>query len=850
MKTKHILFSIALGATFAACSSDDNFGIAVDNSTDAKLAIRPLVDAEITFGGITADTRFALGEGARPVWSTNDQLGACIIDVPTYTDAATYATALKAANGKAIALYNVTNYYGCNNAFVTSDGGQTWKAEHPMVEGNYLFYAPYQEGMGLRSPLEVCVPLTQDASAEKKALEDFYSGKNIVRVGYQFLAGINGTQKPSVKMHDIFAYPKFKITNNFDGYLFDAATSGATSADTYKGTMTIDKIEFYKVNKSSNRAAVTDVVVGGVLSHTDQATAPATSAASGVIAKLHEKANGFTEDGVWNVPAEMLGAKTADLLNSTKGKVTTAANQKAGRAAGMITTLNVGQTVETGKSLELYCVMPAMGFNFDTESLMAKVYVTIDGKEYVIYDGKLNANAATLSANAEAGYLFDAKGNAGLSTLTLVNGQKLPAEAIRIDADGKLVAKTGVNDLLEIKLEGGLKASTAKNVQIAVRKDNNDGKVSTNEGLIEMIQNAPNGTNWDEKTTTGTKKFTIADDNTIVINSELIDALADNNGNEGGKFAISTVVPIANDVKVTEADASASTITLESANKKTYTIKLNDAIVDNGVSTGTSKKKYVIIENATAPTAYNENSVVIVNKSDASISLASAAVKVKSLHVIKGKKLALVSTNNPFTASNIRNEGTIEVDGTISAKVGEANAELMNNGVVTVKNANAKFTVTAGEGDVTMAEGTTTVNVAIATGVNQKVIYVTTDALATTQITTAADIPSINTIEATGNATIDKTDLTKLKGIKRIQLNDTKSLTTDASCDFKGITVELLGAATWKSSSATTVISNATIELGTYNLQLTTISVNGTKTGSGKVLADGTTSFWNGGESK
>lgn len=846
MKTRHILFSIALGATFAACSSDDNFGIAVDNSTDAKLAIRPLVDAEITFGGITADTRFALGEGARPVWSTNDQLGACIIDVPTYTDAATYATALKAANGKAIALYNVTNYYGCNNAFVTSDGGQTWKAEHPMVEGNYLFYAPYQEGMGLRSPLEVCVPLTQDASAEKKALEDFYSGKNIVRVGYQFLAGINGTQKPSVKMHDIFAYPKFKITNNFDGYLFDAATAGATAAGTYKGTMTIDKIEFYQVNKSSDRTAVTDVVVGGVLSHTDQtsATAPATSAATGVIKKLSEKDNGFTEDGVWNVPAEMLKAETIDLLSSAS-TVTTAANPKAGRAAGMITTLNVGQTVETGKSLELYCVMPAMGFNFGAKSLMAKVYVTIDGKEYVIYDGNLGAGVATLSANAEAGYLFDAKGNAGLSTLTLVNGQKLPAEAIRIDANGKLVAKTGVNDLLEIKLEGGLKAAgAAKNVQIAVRKENNDGKVSTNEGLIEMIQNAPNGTNWDEEGTQGTKKFTIADDNTIVINSELIDALADNNGNEGGKFAISTVVPIANDVKVTGTDASEEKITLESANKKTYTIKLNDAVT----TAATAADKYAIIETAAA-NAFNENSVVIVNM-DATISL-SAKVKVKSLHVVKGKTLTLgVAGANEFTASNIRNEGTINVFGTISNKVGEANAELMNNHVIAVKSADAKFTVTAGKGEVTMTEGTTTVNVAIAAGADQKVIYVANAALATAQIEDAAKIASINTIRTSAlqDATIKKTDLAKLKGM-RVQLGNGRSLTTNESCDFKDITIELLGAATWKSSSATTAISNATIELNAFDLTLEKISVSGTRTGTGKVLANGSTSFWNGGPS-
>lgn len=39
MKAKHLLFTVAIGATFAACTSEDNFNIAENNATDAKLSI-------------------------------------------------------------------------------------------------------------------------------------------------------------------------------------------------------------------------------------------------------------------------------------------------------------------------------------------------------------------------------------------------------------------------------------------------------------------------------------------------------------------------------------------------------------------------------------------------------------------------------------------------------------------------------------------------------------------------------------------------------------------------------------------------------------------------------------------
>ena len=128
MRTKHFLFSMALGVAVVACSENE-LATVQENANDAKLSVRPVVDTEITLNDEGADTRFDIGTGARPVWSTNDKIGAAIIDVPTYNGAADYGTKLTAASGDVSKLYNMQQcvfynrrwrYLGCR----TSDGGR------------------------------------------------------------------------------------------------------------------------------------------------------------------------------------------------------------------------------------------------------------------------------------------------------------------------------------------------------------------------------------------------------------------------------------------------------------------------------------------------------------------------------------------------------------------------------------------------------------------------------------------------------------------------------------------------------------------------------------------------------
>lgn len=879
MRTKHLLFSMALGATFAACSSEDSFDVISNDATDAKLSIRPIVGTEIVMGGAEAETRFALGTGARPVFSQNDKLGAAVIDVPLYKSAEEYATKYAEAGKKPIALYDVVNSYGCNNAFTTTDGGKTWSAEFPMVEGNYLFYAPYQANLNFRSPLKVEVPAIQNATTEKKALEEFYDGTHIVQVGYSFLAYTkDGVQKPSVKLYNIFAYPQFTIKNNFDGYLFDSSLANAEAAKAYSGEIKVDSIQF--LNVGTSRAPKENMLVGGQLKHI-QGQGVATGANAGVINALKEKSDAtFAANGDWVDLSSALASKTSDLLDGEKGTVVSKRNNQS----GVITTAILNKTIAKGGEYSFYLVMPGKQFNFADDQLMAKVYFTVNGVQYVVNDVSYEALAnegdmAELSANASAGTLFDAKKNAGLAQLSLMPGQRVPSEAIRVvtDSEGNksYTLKTGVNDLLAINLVGGkaTKGSATLAAQAGIRAAAlNVGATKTSE-LIEMIQNAPNGTAWKEGDDADlTKGFAIAHENEVVINAALIDALAESNGNTGGSFEINTVVPIANDVKVTAVEDKSATFT--SVNGKTYDIAFTGAV--NTPAEG----KYAIV--TAAKTVSTDISGAVVIACGNTVTFETTDPKVKSLHVsTKAGSAAVISIAS--TIDNICNYGTLTASENITSKdiyngktmsvskklvapttTPATSLALTNVGTINIAASTADFTVTAGtneSGIIRMPAEKKTRGARVASTATQQYIYVTTDELTVTEATDAALYTSVNAIEATGNVNLVISEtvadpMAKFGHIRRIIAKGTSISTTgEGTFKMSGFTVEVpTGDVAWTGTDlAKTTVDGVTIKVEkTTKLTLSNATfTNSTKSGSSNsgcgIFADGTNATWNGG---
>ena len=431
MRTKHIFYSMALVAALAACTQEE-FNTPVDTNNQ-NLAVRPLLgDIQLTTDN--AQTRFALGEGdaAQPVFADGDKLGAAIMDMPLYdmTAGNTYAEKLE-SEGDVKALYQITEYYSSNNCFTLNNG--IWTVDQPMVEGNYLFYAPYSAKMQARTPLSIALPVKQDASESKAALDEFYKSGSVVRVGYQFLEAKNGEpQKPNVNMMDVFAYPLFTIQNNFSGYLVD---ENYQNAELYTGPITLDSLQVSVVNASN---VIQEMVCGGVLKHAD-ATKTGLSATEGVVGMM-KKAGKWMNSPMENYTKDLLSATTTGCAGNAGSKTDVA---KTDRKDGIITTFDFGgKALATKGSYQFYGVLPAAVYTSEdgAKQMRLTLYVTIQGKQYKV-------EQADVMVNAQSGDVTVTSGKSGVlltsdvKKITLIKGQKYPQEELNFDKEDGLSPK-------------------------------------------------------------------------------------------------------------------------------------------------------------------------------------------------------------------------------------------------------------------------------------------------------------------------------------------------------------------------------------------------------------------------
>ena len=196
MRTKHILTALAIPALFAACVADD-FNEAVTGSDMAQRALLS-EDFKLNFGG--PETRFSAGEGSSLSFSyeVGDKIGGAIIDEYHPENI---------AEGES--PYVVVPYVSTNHPFVLNEQGE-WAIEHTMVEGNYLFYFPYNENNHARTAPMYSIPVLQDLSGKdgkfdpKAAVEKYSMG-----VGAQFLD--KEDLSASLELVNIFGYLHLNI---------------------------------------------------------------------------------------------------------------------------------------------------------------------------------------------------------------------------------------------------------------------------------------------------------------------------------------------------------------------------------------------------------------------------------------------------------------------------------------------------------------------------------------------------------------------------------------------------------------------------------------------------------------
>ena len=203
MRTKHLLYTMALASIFAACTQDEFETV---NGADA-LAGRKSI-GKVTFTEAPS-TRWNVDNFNSILPEAGDGYSLLLVDVPRQ--------GLDGQHVYPIDNYELVSDVQTNYVFKTTDG-KNFNNDAELVEGNYLFVAPAQEGKLDRKTVEITLPTEQNLSlgADGK-LDPLSAIKEFAKSGYPFYIGhrflSEGGKVSQPKMLNLFAFPEITITN-------------------------------------------------------------------------------------------------------------------------------------------------------------------------------------------------------------------------------------------------------------------------------------------------------------------------------------------------------------------------------------------------------------------------------------------------------------------------------------------------------------------------------------------------------------------------------------------------------------------------------------------------------------
>lgn len=639
MKTKKLISLMAMAAVVASCSQEEFAPIGENPSV--YLGNRPTL-GNVTLG-VSPLTRMVIGENSSYnfEWENGDQIGASIIDQPiqsvvsgkdfsgeggidfsslTWTYSEYVAGVKKQIGGSgtnysaqdagltAAGFYTTVEYVSSNYPYTMDNGAFTTPAN--LVEGNYMFYAPYNEKQLMRERVNAVLPMVQDCTDEvmrttsykgtpnqqvsSTALAQFYAGtmegfeKAPVAVGYKFLeAPADGSViRPDVKMASLYAYPMITIVNDFNGYFY-GATNTSSSNTTTMATMTIDSIQIYDATSSSNLFY----------------TAPIKSAK--IAAEL-------AVDYKWDNDRFAAGSPTGDILDDNKvlnypghAENDLQKPKLAGAASALAykpnhVTCRIEKELKYGDSYHFHAILPAADYS---NNLKARVFVTINGTRYVIVPAEYTGAAdefKTFSSCEDFTFIDNVNGG---QNCVLLRGQHYPKAEITDDGTS---TKSFAGTMLTLNLKKGT-AFELNEEQIVVTT--NSG-FTDNENFIDYLNksvqrgvalteyavlNTVDRGDWktynQNSVSPSAGNFAFATDTECIIDAQLIKDLKQQTG-ESTSGAIkltlnNTSLPIAGDVKYTVSGEEYTFTTLDE-DAVTYTIKMS-----NGVTFGTVAEELV-----------------------------------------------------------------------------------------------------------------------------------------------------------------------------------------------------------------------------------------------------------------
>lgn len=532
MKTNKVLLPGMLASMmFAACANEEMIPQQNAGEPVQDLGSRPYVGVvDLNFGSQSA-TRADMGANFNDIeWTSVDKIGARIIDTRTGSKDC------HAAHNYTVSEYAWSNYrYDFN--------GGKWTSDALMVEGNYMFYAPYEPTALYRTPLQVKFPTEQKVSGltaiedyeeggvggNTSAIENFYGNTEgyTVVVGHTFLdSKENDGTKVTPQMSHLYAYPLITLVNKYEVpvMVVDEKTGNLVqklddkSNPVYEGKpITIDQITIestniyanYKVNQTSLAKALS-VDVEKVDLNGDGDTADKDECPG--IDYGFDKEN-FVTEGV-KTGWYLKNAYTAKLLDEVDTKPEKGKVDPDGK---IVIELDEPLTIPAGFGVKLNVVMPAANYIAENFKVNVRIVTVEDGK--TVYK-KFDKNSFQLTGDGVK-----------VDEFAYAISKQIPAEEYNFKANGTTEAKKSWGTLATFPLDGNLIDYTAQIIDPEGLKDNGqfygwmesikDNSTSKYEKVFETIAGVETEVNNPDAARKG--DFRLASDHTLVFNTELVE---------------------------------------------------------------------------------------------------------------------------------------------------------------------------------------------------------------------------------------------------------------------------------------------------------------------------------------
>ena len=207
MRTKHLFYTAAMAALFAACVNDDFETIGQqDNVVNDG---RPVVsDVKLNFTKGGADTRLSYeGQEIGYQWEATDEIGALLMDnvIAEYPETESLTWLEK---------YQLVNDIHTSYRFTYDVNNKVWGCDAKMLEGNYFFAYPWESYNGERRVKHSLTNQSQEGvgiDVRRKSYAD-----NQFFIGYsQIMAGTEDTEvlDSSVEMVPVLGAIQLQIVN-------------------------------------------------------------------------------------------------------------------------------------------------------------------------------------------------------------------------------------------------------------------------------------------------------------------------------------------------------------------------------------------------------------------------------------------------------------------------------------------------------------------------------------------------------------------------------------------------------------------------------------------------------------